>query len=73
MNFEEYIKENREEFTEKVNNISNELGIESNWLMFVMWFESITFFLFNTVKEPKYKPNNINDFISSLSLENSHA
>jgi len=40
MNFEEYIKENREEFTEKVNNISNELGIESNWLMFVMWFES---------------------------------
>ena len=40
MNFEEYIKENREEFTEKVNNISNELGIEANWLMFVMWFES---------------------------------
>ena len=40
MNFEEYIKENREEFTEKVNNISDELGIEANWLMFVMWFES---------------------------------
>ena len=40
MNFEEYIKENREEFTEKVNNISNELGIEADWLMFVMWFES---------------------------------
>lgn len=40
MNFEEYIKENREEFTEKVNNISNELDIEANWLMFVMWFES---------------------------------
>ena len=40
MNFEEYIKENREEFTEKVNNISNELGIDANWLMFVMWFES---------------------------------
>lgn len=40
MNFEEYIKENREEFAEKVNNISNELGIEANWLMFVMWFES---------------------------------
>ena len=40
MNFEEYIKENRGEFTEKVNNISNELGIEANWLMFVMWFES---------------------------------
>ena len=40
MTFEEYIKENREEFAEKVNNISNELGIEANWLMFVMWFES---------------------------------
>ena len=40
MNFEEYIKENREEFTEKVNNICNELKIEANWLMFVMWFES---------------------------------
>ena len=40
MNFEEYIKENRKEFTEKVNNISSELGIEANWLMFVMWFES---------------------------------
>jgi hypothetical protein len=40
MNFEEYIKENRKEFTEKVNNISHELGIEANWLMFVMWFES---------------------------------
>lgn len=40
MNFEEYIKENRGEFTEKVNSISSELGIEANWLMFVMWFES---------------------------------
>lgn len=40
MNFEEYIKENREEFAEKVNNISGELGIDPNWLMFVMWFES---------------------------------
>lgn len=40
MMFEEYIKENREEFTEKVNSISSELGIEANWLMFVMWFES---------------------------------
>lgn len=40
MMFEEYIKENRKEFTEKVNDISNELGIEANWLMFVMWFES---------------------------------
>lgn len=40
MNFEEYIKENRKEFTEKVNNICTELRIEANWLMFVMWFES---------------------------------
>ena len=40
MNFEEYIKENRKEFTEKVNSISNELGIKADWLMFVMWFES---------------------------------
>jgi hypothetical protein len=40
MTFEEHIKENRKEFTEKVNNISSELGIEANWLMFVMWFES---------------------------------
>ena len=40
MNFEEYIKDNRKEFTEKVNNICTELRIEANWLMFVMWFES---------------------------------
>jgi hypothetical protein len=40
MNFEEYIKENKTEFTEKVNNICAELRIEANWLMFVMWFES---------------------------------
>jgi hypothetical protein len=40
MNFTEYIKENRKEFTEKVNNICVELRIEANWLMFVMWFES---------------------------------
>ena len=40
MNFEEYIKDNRIEFTEKVNNICTELRIEANWLMFVMWFES---------------------------------
>ena len=40
MMFEEYIKENRKEFTEKVNDISNELGIKADWLMFVMWFES---------------------------------
>ena len=40
MNFEEFIKDNRIEFTEKVNNICAELRIEANWLMFVMWFES---------------------------------
>ena len=40
MIFEEYVKENRREFTDKVYKISTELGIEANWLMFVMWFES---------------------------------
>lgn len=40
MTFEEYIKENKIDFTEKVNNISGELRIDPNWLMFVMWFES---------------------------------
>lgn len=40
MIFEEYITENRKDFIEKVNNISCELGIDANWLMFVMWFES---------------------------------
>lgn len=40
MMFGEYIKENRKEFTEKVSDISNELGIKADWLMFVMWFES---------------------------------
>ncbi|MGJ7024905.1 transglycosylase SLT domain-containing protein [Petrimonas sulfuriphila] len=40
MIFEEYVKENRKEFTDKVYKISTELGIEANWLMFVMWFES---------------------------------
>ena len=40
MTFEEHIKENKIEFTEKVNSISGELGIDPNWLMFVMWFES---------------------------------
>ena len=40
MNFEEFIKDNRKEFTEKVHNICTELRIEANWLMFVMWFES---------------------------------
>ena len=32
MNFEEYIKENRKEFAEKVNSISNELGIKAERL-----------------------------------------
>lgn len=40
MIFESLVKENRREFTEKVNNISNDLGIEANWLMLVMWFET---------------------------------
>ncbi|MGC8160121.1 transglycosylase SLT domain-containing protein, partial [Salmonella enterica] len=32
--------ENKVEFTDKVKTISTELGINHNWLMFVMWFES---------------------------------
>ncbi len=40
MNFIEYVKENREEFTEKVASICSQLNIKPNWLMFVMWFES---------------------------------
>jgi hypothetical protein len=56
MTFEEYIKENREEFTEKVNNISGELGIDPNWLMFVMWFES------------KLNPQAVNPISSAVGL-----
>ena len=40
MTFEEYIKDNKSEFIDKVKTISGELGINPNWLMFVMWFES---------------------------------
>ena len=31
---------NREQFLGKVKNISEKLGIDPNWLMYVMWFES---------------------------------
>lgn len=40
MNFIEYVKENREEFTTKVASICSQLNIKPDWLMFVMWFES---------------------------------
>ena len=40
MNFVEYVKENRVEFTEKVASICSQLNIKPEWLMFVMWFES---------------------------------
>lgn len=40
MAFEEYIKENKNEFIKRVNEISEYLGINPDWLMFVMWFES---------------------------------
>lgn len=36
----EYIPNNREAFTTKVNNIAVDLGIDPNWLMAVMYFES---------------------------------
>lgn len=38
--FEEYIKENKKQFIDKVIKIANDLNINPNWLMFVMWFES---------------------------------
>ena len=40
MNFIEYVKENKKEFTLKVADVCNQLNIKPNWLMFVMWFES---------------------------------
>lgn len=40
MNFEEYVKEDRAGFTAKVRDISCKLGIDPNWLMYVMYFES---------------------------------
>lgn len=40
MDFEEYVTQNKEKFIEKVNDIANYLGINADWLMFVMWFES---------------------------------
>ena len=40
MYFEEYVQDNRKEFTDKVEDICCELQIRPNWLMFVMWFES---------------------------------
>ena len=49
MNFEEYIKENRIEFTNKVKEICDKLNIDENWLMFVMYFESAKSFRANKV------------------------
>lgn len=40
MNFEEFVKENRKEFADKVKEICDKLNIDENWLMFVMYFES---------------------------------
>jgi len=40
MNFEEFVKENRKEFTAKVSEICAKLNIKEDWLMFVMYFES---------------------------------
>ena len=34
------ISSNKTQFIEKVNYICNKLGIDPNWLMYVMWFES---------------------------------
>jgi hypothetical protein len=40
MLFENLIKENKEEFLKKVQEVAAFLGIDPNWLMFVMWFET---------------------------------
>lgn len=40
MCFKEYVKSNREDFLIKTQKIACELGIDANWLMFVMYFES---------------------------------
>lgn len=40
MIFDTYIVENKEEFTQKVNSISAQLGIKPDWLIAVMAFES---------------------------------
>lgn len=40
MIFENLIKENKDAFLKKVEEVSIYLGIKPNWLMFVMWFET---------------------------------
>jgi hypothetical protein len=40
MIFEQLIAENKEAFLSKVKDIASFLGIDPNWLMFVMWFET---------------------------------
>lgn len=40
MIFENLIKENKDAFLKKVEEVSIYLGIKENWLMFVMWFET---------------------------------
>ena len=40
MHFKEFVKTNRENFLIKVQKTACELGIDANWLMFVMYFES---------------------------------
>ena len=40
MIFENLIKENKEAFLKKVEDVAYFLGVNANWLMFVMWFET---------------------------------
>ena len=40
MIFEHLIKENKEAFTQKVKDICQNLAIDPDWLMLVMWFET---------------------------------
>lgn len=38
--YQSKITSNKAQFVEKLNYICNKLGIDPNWLMYVMWFES---------------------------------
>lgn len=40
MIFENLVKENKQAFLDKVQRVASFLGVNPNWLMFVMWFET---------------------------------
>lgn len=51
MIFEHLIKENKEAFLSKVEEISRYLVIDPDWLMFVMWFETARTFSHTTINK----------------------